>query len=74
MHAANNNLPETAQLLIEHGAEVNYCNDLNITPLIEAAKNNVNEVALLLLEHGADIETTDWEGLIALDHAKQRNN
>lgn len=74
MHAANNNLLETAQLLIEHGAEVNYSNDLNITPLIEAAKNNANVVALLLLEHGADIEITDWEGFTALDHARRREN
>ena len=74
MHAAHSNLPVTAQLLIEHGADLNYCNDLNITSLIEASKNSAMEVAKLLLENGADTHVVEWEGYTALEHAKQRRN
>lgn len=73
-YAAHNNLPETASLLLKYGANPGYCNDMNNTPLIEAVKNNAVEVAKLLLDKGVDTSILNWEGMTAIEYAKQKNN
>jgi ankyrin repeat protein len=48
--------PETALVLVEHGADVNAFadNELGVHPLNSAAAAGQREVAAILLEHGAD--------------------
>ena len=53
--AAFKNSTETAQLLLERGAEIEARDIHNITPLHDAALNNSRETVQLLLEHGAEI-------------------
>ncbi len=51
-----------AQLLLEHGAQVDVLDPDDFTPLHNAAWNGNLEVAQLLLEAGADIEASTYDG------------
>ena len=63
--------PETAQLLVEHGADVNAFadNELGVHPLNSAAAAGQREVAAILLEHGADPNAPTRLGFTPLDAA-----
>ena len=47
--------PETVEVLIKQGADVNAKNDFGETPLHTAARNNTHEVAEVLLKHGTEV-------------------
>jgi uncharacterized protein len=63
--------PETARLLVEHGADVNAFadNELGVHPLNSAAAAGQREVAAILLERGADPNTPTRRGFTPLDAA-----
>jgi len=65
--------PETALLLVEHGADVNAFadNDLGVHPLNSAAAARRPEVAAILLEHGADPNAPTRGGFTPLDAARE---
>ncbi|MGE5433422.1 MAG: ankyrin repeat domain-containing protein [Candidatus Doudnabacteria bacterium] len=64
--------PETALLLVEHGAEVNAFadNELGVHPLNSAAAAGQRDVAAILLEHGADPNAATRLGFTPLDAAQ----
>jgi ankyrin repeat protein len=55
--AAMSDSAEVAEVLLDHGAEINYHGPLGATPLILAASNNRGRSLNVLLTHGADIAT-----------------
>ncbi len=59
--------PESVQLLIEAGADVNARNDKGETPLIRGADRAPVETVAQLLKSGADIAAVDNNGKTALD-------
>jgi len=63
--------PETALVLVEHGADVNAFadNELGVHPLNSAAAAGQREVAAILLEHGADPNAPTRLGFRPLDAA-----
>ena len=63
--------PETARVLLEHGADANAFadNDLGVHPLNSAAAAGRHEVAAILLEHGADPNAPARGGFTPLDVA-----
>ena len=60
-----------AQLLLEHGAEVNARDSRRNTPLLGASEYGHLEVARLLVENGADIDAEDDEGRTAFQVASE---
>jgi hypothetical protein len=54
--------PEAVRLLVEKGANVNYTDNNDLTPLHVAIEKNKPEVALALIESGADVTAKDVEG------------
>jgi ankyrin repeat protein len=68
--------PETALLLVEHGADVNAFadNDLGVHPLNSAAAARRPEVAAILLEHGADPNAPTRAGFTPLDAARENGD
>jgi ankyrin repeat protein len=68
--------PETALLLIEHGADVNAFadNELGVHPLNSAAAAGRLEVAAILLKHGADPNATTRGGFTPLDAARENGD
>ena len=68
--------PETALLLVEHGADVNAFadNDLGVHPLNSAAAARRPEVAAILLEHGADPNAPTRRGFTPLDAARENGD
>jgi ankyrin repeat protein len=68
--------PETARLLVEHGADVNAFadNDLGVRPLNSAAAAGQREVAAILLEHGADPNAPTRGGFTPLDAARENRD
>jgi len=68
--------PETALLLVEHGADVNAFadNDLGVHPLNSAAAARRPEVAAILLEHGADPNAPTRGGFTPLDAARENGD
>jgi uncharacterized protein len=69
--------PETARVLVEHGADVNAFarnEQLEVTPLHSAAAARRTGTARLLLEHGADPEARQRGGFTALDAAEQNGD
>ncbi|KAI9927582.1 hypothetical protein AWENTII_006412 [Aspergillus wentii] len=71
---------EIAQLLLQHGADVNGRiltegnNHALITPLHAAAKDSRMEMAKMLLASGASIDEVSSDGMTALDHAISRQD
>lgn len=63
----------SAELLIEHGADVNGQDHHGHTPLHTAASDGQAEMASLLLSHGADPTARDRKGRTALDLALKAN-
>ena len=61
--------PETAKLLIKHGAKVNFQNKYGYTPLHQAASNDDPSVSRILLENGADPNIKDRFGRAPLHKA-----
>ena len=55
-----------AQLMLEHGLDVNFRTATGATPLWRAARNGNLGVARLLLEHGASIDVQDADGITPL--------
>ena len=68
--------PETALLLVDHGADVNAFadNDLGVHPLNSAAAAGQREVAAILLEHGADPNAATRRGFTPLDAARENGD
>ena len=73
-----------AQLLLNHGADVNSQDKAHVTPLHWAMRHTTSDVARILLEHGADpnsksqdgetplhilLGSRDWRDYAAVDHA-----
>jgi hypothetical protein len=63
MLASYNGNLETAQMLLEHGAEVDRRNDRGQTPLGGVAFKGYKEIVALLLAHGADIDADNGGGM-----------
>jgi ankyrin repeat protein len=72
--AAITDAADVAQLLLAHGAEVNFHGPLGITPLILAASNGSRRTAEVLLNHGADVSTPDGHSQTALSEATAHNH
>jgi len=74
MYAARNSKnPEVFRMLIQEGADVNYKNSLNSTPLMYAAMYNNNpEVLSVLIQSGADVNAKNNKGETALNLAMRR--
>ena len=64
--AANNNDLESAQILIENGAELDKISSLNMTPLLVAAKWSSPDVLQFLIDQGANWKAKDEFGDNAL--------
>ena len=64
---------DIAQILIEHGANVNGKAANDLTALHTAAARGNLEAAKLLLDHGADINAVSTDGKSPLAYAEERN-
>ncbi|MCB1219405.1 MAG: ankyrin repeat domain-containing protein [Planctomycetales bacterium] len=58
-----------ANLMLDHGADIELRGAYGETPLISAADRNLVQVAQLLLERGADVNACDYMARTALDRA-----
>jgi uncharacterized protein len=65
---------ETAQLLIDHGADVNVPQAGGYTPLHQAAASGLTEMANLLLKAGADPTARCDQGKTPADYARERGH
>jgi serine/threonine protein kinase/ankyrin repeat protein len=68
-----------AQILVNHGTDVNLADSSETTPLMIAAETSPNikdpaHFIKLLLDHGAKRDLKDSQGRTALDRAKESNN
>jgi ankyrin repeat protein len=70
--AAAGNYTQTAQMLIENGAEVNIKQQAGSTPLHSAAQNGNIELLILLLEHGARTDIRMEGGKLPADLAREK--
>lgn len=61
-------------MLIERGADVNRCSDLNETPLFLAADEGNDKCVHILLNSGADTLVRDNMGLTACDIARMNGH
>ena len=66
MWALEERHPETARILIEHGADIHAHSKNGFTPLLYAARQGDLESASLLVEKGADVNEPAPGGLTAL--------
>ena len=55
---------DTAEVLLQHGADVNAKDNKVRTSLSNAALNSKRDTVELLLQHGADVNAKDNEALI----------
>jgi ankyrin repeat protein len=70
LHAASfNNAFAVAELLVDHGAEVNAKNESDRTSLHAAAMVGATELVKLLLAHGAEVNVQDQKGRTPLHEA-----
>jgi len=69
-YAATNNHKDVAELLLDHGADVNEKDNEGATPLHWAARDGCNESADLLLAHRADVNAKDNSGNTPLHTAE----
>ena len=58
------------RFLLEHGTDVNACNNDGFTPLHLASKNGKLDVARLLVGHGANVHAEANDGKTPLQVAK----
>jgi ankyrin repeat protein len=65
---------DIAQILIEHGANVNGKAVNDLTALHTAAARGNLEAAKLLLDHGADINAASTDGKTPLAYAEEHNH
>lgn len=65
---------EMAEILLEHGAEVNAETYDGVTALMLAAGNNNSAIIALLLQNGANLNARDDGGDTALEIAKELRN
>jgi ankyrin repeat protein len=66
MYAARENAAESAQALIDHGADINVQDPEGVTPLLEAIVNLHYDLAAMLLQKGADAKLADKAGMTPL--------
>jgi ankyrin repeat protein len=52
------------ELLLEHGAELEACDDNGQTPLLAAVIDGAEAVVRTLLREGADVDRTDDDGQV----------
>jgi ankyrin repeat protein len=64
---------DIAQILIEHGADVNATTPDGKTPLMFAAMFNQTAIMELLLSHGANADLKSAEGMTAMSLAQSMN-
>lgn len=72
MLACSNGHLDTARLLLENGANPDFRNDQQQTPLMAAARSNQGAVIECLLAAGAQASLVDADGHCALDFAIAR--
>ena len=61
------------RLLIDHGADVNICDNFGKSPLHYAAHHQNRQFSRILLQNGANVFQEDKNGLTALDYAADRD-
>lgn len=61
--------PQTVQLLLEHGANINQQDILGMTPLMQSVMPNRGDMTRLLLDHGASVSIETRSGDSALHMA-----
>lgn len=71
--AINKKYPESAQLLIKYGCNVNLKDSINRTPLCMAVEMNDIAVTKMLLEYGADQTIVPRGRPSLIGYAKQKN-
>ncbi len=69
--AVNKKNADAVNILLQHGADVNWEDGFNTTALMYAASNGSLEIIKLLLDNGADIKHKDKQGNDALSAAKE---
>jgi ankyrin repeat protein len=74
VQAVENNDYEMVRLLLVHGAQTNYANHMDNTPLHLAADLGYKRIASLLLEHGADPASTNMLGETAREMAESKGH
>ena len=62
------------RLLINHGVNVNWVNNMGLTPLLVACIWDYVEVARLLLDNGAEVDKTNKSGMTPLYVASQNGH
>jgi ankyrin repeat protein len=72
MYAAHSGHLDSAQLLIQHGADVQH--SIGVTPIMKASLQKHAKVALCLLQAGADVNAVYHSGHCALQAAVQSNS
>jgi ankyrin repeat protein/outer membrane protein assembly factor BamD (BamD/ComL family) len=65
---------DLTDLLIFHGAAIDYKDEHGFTPLHWAAYMNHSDLIKVLLAHGADLEEKENSGYTALEIARLKNN
>ncbi|XP_059470956.1 ankyrin-3-like isoform X1 [Neocloeon triangulifer] len=68
-HAAQNGHVAVSEILLSRGADVNICDNDNITPLIIAVRFSSREMCRFLVDNGADLSAEDNKGNDALHWA-----
>ena len=69
--AINNGTVEHTELLIKHGADIDYLYEKRSRPLLQAMGSGKFDIALLLLKSGADYAVKDTEPFSFLEYIRQ---